>query len=59
MLLKVSFNCINGEFATMQELKIRKACDLVIDARSEREYAGDYFPGALNLPIVNNEEYAE
>jgi tRNA 2-selenouridine synthase len=32
---------------------------LVIDARSEREYAEDHLPGATNLPVVGNEEYAE
>jgi len=33
--------------------------DLIIDARSEREYAEDHIPGAINLPVVNNDEYAE
>jgi tRNA 2-selenouridine synthase len=33
--------------------------DLIIDARSEREYAEDHIPGAINLPVANNEEYAE
>ncbi|MEX3983881.1 tRNA 2-selenouridine(34) synthase MnmH [Paraburkholderia sp. EG287A] len=33
--------------------------DLIIDARSPREYAEDHVPGAINLPVVNNEEYAE
>jgi tRNA 2-selenouridine synthase len=33
--------------------------DLVIDARSQREYAEDHIPGAINLPVVNNDEYAE
>ena len=32
---------------------------LVIDARSEREYAEDHLPCAVNLPVVDNEEYAE
>lgn len=32
---------------------------LVVDARSEREYAEDHLPGAVNLPVVDNEEYAE
>lgn len=32
---------------------------LVIDARSEREYLEDHLPGALNLPVVDNEQYAE
>lgn len=32
---------------------------LVIDARSPREYAEDHLPGARNLPVVNNEEFAE
>lgn len=33
--------------------------DLIIDARCEREYAEDHIPGAINLPVVNNDEYAE
>jgi tRNA 2-selenouridine synthase len=33
--------------------------DLIIDARCEREFSEDHIPGALNLPVVNNEEYAE
>jgi tRNA 2-selenouridine synthase len=33
--------------------------DLIIDARSEREYSEDHIPGAINLPVVHNDEYAE
>lgn len=33
--------------------------DLIIDARSEREYAEDHIPGAINLPVATNDEYAE
>jgi tRNA 2-selenouridine synthase len=33
--------------------------DLIIDARSQREYAEDHIPGAINLPVVHNDEYAE
>lgn len=33
--------------------------DLIIDARSPREYEEDHLPGAVNMPVVNNEEYAE
>ena len=33
--------------------------DLVIDARSPREYAEDHLPRAVNLPVVDNDEYAE
>ena len=33
--------------------------DLIIDARSEREYEEDHLPGAINLPVVKNDEYAE
>jgi tRNA 2-selenouridine synthase len=32
---------------------------LVIDARSPREYAEDHVPGATNLPVVGDAEYAE
>ena len=34
------------------------AYDLVIDARSPREFAVDHVPGAKNLPVVNDEQYA-
>lgn len=33
--------------------------DLIIDARSPREYEEDHIPGAVNMPVVNNDEYAE
>ncbi len=33
--------------------------DLIIDARSPREFEEDHIPGAVNLPVANNEEYAE
>lgn len=32
---------------------------LVIDARSPHEYDEDHLPGAVNLPVVDDEEYAE
>jgi tRNA 2-selenouridine synthase len=36
-----------------------KSYDLIIDARSPREFEEDHIPGAINLPVVDNEEYAE
>lgn len=33
--------------------------DLVIDARSPREYLEDHIPEAVNLPVVNDPQYAE
>jgi tRNA 2-selenouridine synthase len=33
--------------------------DLVVDARSPHEYDEDHIPGAINLPVVNDAEYAE
>jgi len=32
---------------------------LVIDARSPHEFADDHIPGAVNLPVVNDEEFAQ
>jgi tRNA 2-selenouridine synthase len=32
---------------------------LIIDARSPREFAEDHLPGAFNLPVVDDEQYAE
>lgn len=32
--------------------------NLIIDARSPREYEEDHIPGAVNFPVVDNEEYA-
>jgi tRNA 2-selenouridine synthase len=32
---------------------------LVIDARSPHEFADDHIPGAVNLPVANDEEFAE
>lgn len=33
--------------------------DLIIDARSPREFALDHLPGAHNYPVVNDNEYAQ
>lgn len=33
--------------------------DLIIDARSPREFAVDHLPSALNYPVVNDNEYAQ
>ncbi len=46
---------------SMTELGIRESHDysLVIDARSPREYADDHLPGAVNLPVVDDDQYAE
>jgi tRNA 2-selenouridine synthase len=33
--------------------------DLLIDARSPREYLEDHIPGAVNLPVVDDGEYAQ
>ena len=46
----------NGQRALMDDFS---SYDLIIDARSEREYEEDHIPGAINLPVVNNDEYAE
>ena len=32
---------------------------LIIDARSPHEYAEDHIPGAVNLPVVDDAQYAE
>lgn len=41
------------------EIQDFSSYSLVIDARSPREFAEDHLPGATNLPVVDNEEYAE
>ncbi|MCC7005463.1 MAG: tRNA 2-selenouridine(34) synthase MnmH [Ottowia sp.] len=33
--------------------------DLIIDARSPHEYAQDHLPGAVNFPVVDDDEYAQ
>ena len=35
------------------------AYSLIIDARSPREFAEDHVPGAVNLPVVDDTQYAE
>ncbi len=48
-----------SDFTAMLHDALAGRYALVIDARSEREYAEDHVPRALNLPVVGNEEYAE
>lgn len=33
--------------------------DLIIDARTEKEFADDHIPGAVNLPALDEKEYEE
>ena len=47
------------QFSTLLRNALAGDYALVIDARSEREYAEDHVPCAVNLPVVDNEEYAE
>lgn len=35
------------------------AYDLIIDARCPREYQEDHIPGAVNMPVADDDEYAE
>jgi tRNA 2-selenouridine synthase len=43
----------------MYDLNALRKFDLIIDARSPREFAEDHLPGAINLPVVFDDEYAE
>lgn len=36
-----------------------KTFDLIIDARSPHEFDEDHLPGAINLPVVDDKEFAE
>lgn len=44
-----------------EQIGVREFADysLVIDARSPREYTEDHLPGAVNLPVVDDAQYAE
>jgi rhodanese-related sulfurtransferase len=48
-----------SDFSTMLEDALSGRYALVVDARSEREYTEDHVPGAINLPVVGNDEFAE
>jgi len=47
--------------ASPTELGVREWADydLVIDARSPKEFAEDHVPGAVNLPVVDDDQFAE
>ena len=42
-----------------QFTKERNQFDAIIDVRSPAEFALDHIPGAINCPVLNNEERAE
>ena len=46
----------NKGLATLSQ---RQEFDEIIDARSPAEYADDHLPGAINCPVLNDEERAE
>ena len=49
----------NKSFSELLARALAGEYQLVIDARSEREYAEDHLPCAVNLPVVDDEQYAE
>ncbi|MEM1232559.1 MAG: tRNA 2-selenouridine(34) synthase MnmH [Pseudomonadota bacterium] len=46
------------EFSSLMQL-LAHGADTIIDVRSPAEYAEDHVPGAINLPVLDNEERAE
>ena len=42
-----------------QFLAIKDAYDCVIDVRAPSEFADDHIPGAINLPVLSDDERAE
>src|SRR3954466_10595253 len=49
----------HAQFSSMLRSALDGEYALVIDARSQREYEEDHVPGAVNLPVVDDDEYAE
>jgi len=49
------------EAVSPAQLGVREFADyaLVIDARSPHEFTDDHLPGAVNLPVVDDDQYAE
>jgi tRNA 2-selenouridine synthase len=45
-------------FANISEV-LDHGCDTVIDVRSPSEFAQDHWPGAINLPVLDDRERAE
>src|SRR4051812_3189347 len=54
-----SSSATNDLFLPMLKSALDGEYTLVIDARSEREFREDHLPGAVNLPVVDNDQYAE
>src|SRR5437667_4957189 len=48
-----------AQFSSLLQNALEGQYALVIDARSEREYAEDHLPCAVSLPVVDNKEYAD
>lgn len=49
----------NAAFSSMVCAALDGEYALVIDARSKREYTEGHVPGVANLPVVDNDEYAQ
>ncbi|OIQ31955.1 MAG: tRNA 2-selenouridine(34) synthase MnmH [Roseobacter sp. MedPE-SWchi] len=47
-----------NRYETLQDM-MAHGYDTVIDVRSPAEFAEDHIPGAINLPVLSNEERAE
>jgi tRNA 2-selenouridine synthase len=48
--MKIAYSDFNAD---------RSAFDTIIDVRSPAEFAEDHIPGAINLPVLSNDERAE
>lgn len=49
---------MSKRYKSLQEL-LAHGADCVIDVRSPAEFAEDHLPGAINLPVLDNEERAQ
>ncbi|MGA0114815.1 MAG: rhodanese-like domain-containing protein, partial [Burkholderiales bacterium] len=49
-------NAKKGRAVSTVTLADLEKFDEIIDVRSEDEFAEDHFPGAINLPVLNNAE---
>jgi len=59
VILPESANCIVPYFSPRDYVRHVSGFDEIIDVRSPAEYEEDHIPGAINLPVLDNNQRAE
>ena len=56
---RLQIDCVDAQRNSSPSVRRPNSTGLIIDARSESEFAADHIPGAINLPTLSDQERIE